>query len=117
MASAERNRDVQEAIDAATTNAASRRLFAHRASELPTSSPCRPPVHRRLRHDHALELPHGHLFWKLLPAVVCGNTCVIKPAQDTPLSTFNLVQAHDAGIPKGVINIVTASARKSHAAD
>src|SRR3979490_422927 len=46
--------------------------------------------------------------WKLLPAVVCGNTCVIKPAQDTPLSTFNLVQAlTDAVIPKGVINIVT----------
>src|ERR1043166_223003 len=46
--------------------------------------------------------------WKLLPAVVCGNTCVIKPAQDTPLSTFNLVRAlSDAGLPKGVINIVT----------
>src|ERR1700741_578242 len=46
--------------------------------------------------------------WKLLPAVVCGNTCVIKPAQDTPLSTFNLVRAFtDAGIPKGVVNIVT----------
>ncbi|HME32249.1 MAG TPA: aldehyde dehydrogenase family protein, partial [Terriglobales bacterium] len=45
--------------------------------------------------------------WKLLPAIVCGNTCVIKPAQDTPLSTFNLVQAlTDAGVPKGVINIV-----------
>src|SRR5579885_1583434 len=38
--------------------------------------------------------------WKLLPAVVCGNTCVIKPAQDTPLSTFNLVRAlYDAGLP------------------
>jgi len=46
--------------------------------------------------------------WKLLPAIVCGNTCVIKPAQDTPLSTFNLVRAlMDAGLPKGVINIVT----------
>jgi aldehyde dehydrogenase (NAD+) len=46
--------------------------------------------------------------WKLLPAIVCGNTCVIKPAQDTPLSTFNLVRTlTDAGIPKGVINIVT----------
>jgi aldehyde dehydrogenase (NAD+) len=45
--------------------------------------------------------------WKLLPAIVCGNTCVIKPAQDTPLSTFNLVRAlTDAGLPKGVINIV-----------
>jgi aldehyde dehydrogenase (NAD+) len=46
--------------------------------------------------------------WKLLPAIVCGNTCVIKPAQDTPLSTFNLVKTLvDAGLPKGVINIVT----------
>jgi aldehyde dehydrogenase (NAD+) len=46
--------------------------------------------------------------WKLLPAIVCGNTCVIKPAQDTPLSTFNLVRAlADAGVPHGVINIVT----------
>src|SRR5258707_1208021 len=46
--------------------------------------------------------------WKLLPALVCGNTCVIKPAQDTPLSTFNLVRVlADAGAPKGVVNIVT----------
>jgi aldehyde dehydrogenase (NAD+) len=46
--------------------------------------------------------------WKLLPALVCGNTCVIKPAQDTPLSTFNLVRVlYDAGLPRGVINIVT----------
>jgi alpha-ketoglutaric semialdehyde dehydrogenase len=46
--------------------------------------------------------------WKILPAIVCGNTCVIKPAQDTPLSTFNLVRTlSDAGVPHGVINIVT----------
>ncbi len=46
--------------------------------------------------------------WKLLPAIVAGNCCVIKPAEDTPLSTFNLVQAlTDAGMPAGVINIVT----------
>jgi aldehyde dehydrogenase (NAD+) len=46
--------------------------------------------------------------WKLFPALVCGNTAIIKPAQDTPLSTFNFVQAlNDAGVPKGVINIVT----------
>ena len=39
---------------------------------------------------------------------MCGNTCVIKPAQDTPLSTFNLVRVlYDAGLPKGVVNIVT----------
>jgi aldehyde dehydrogenase (NAD+) len=46
--------------------------------------------------------------WKLLPALVCGNTCVIKPAEDTPASTYNLVRTLvDAGLPKGVINIVT----------
>src|ERR1700748_559650 len=45
--------------------------------------------------------------WKLFPALVCGNTCVIKPAEDTPLSTFHLVRAlTDAGLPKGVINVV-----------
>jgi alpha-ketoglutaric semialdehyde dehydrogenase len=45
--------------------------------------------------------------WKLLPALVCGNTCVIKPAEDTPLSTLNLVQTLiDAGLPRGVVNIV-----------
>ncbi|MBI2682752.1 MAG: aldehyde dehydrogenase family protein [Acidobacteriales bacterium] len=46
--------------------------------------------------------------WKLFPALVCGNTCVIKPAEDTPLSTLNLVRALvEAGLPKGVVNIVT----------
>ncbi len=46
--------------------------------------------------------------WKLFPALVCGNTCVIKPAEDTPLSTINLVQTLiDAGLPPGVVNIVT----------
>ncbi len=46
--------------------------------------------------------------WKLIPALVCGNTVVIKPAEDTPLSTINLVKAcEEAGIPAGVVNIVT----------
>lgn len=46
--------------------------------------------------------------WKLIPALVCGNTVVIKPAEDTPLSTFNLVKAcEEAGIPPGVVNLVT----------
>ncbi len=46
--------------------------------------------------------------WKLIPALVCGNTVVIKPAEDTPLSTFNLVKAcEEAGIPAGVVNMVT----------
>src|SRR5258708_6326758 len=46
--------------------------------------------------------------WKLIPALVCGNTVVIKPAEDTPLSTYNLVRAcEEAGIPPGVVNLVT----------
>src|SRR5919199_71279 len=46
--------------------------------------------------------------WKLIPALVCGNTVVIKPAEDTPLSTYNLVKAcEEAGIPAGVVNVVT----------
>jgi aldehyde dehydrogenase (NAD+) len=48
--------------------------------------------------------------WKLFPALVAGNTCIIKPASDTPLSVYNLVQALvDAGLPPGVVNIVCGS--------
>jgi aldehyde dehydrogenase (NAD+) len=51
--------------------------------------------------------PMAIASWKMLPALVCGNTVVIKPAEDTPLSTFNLVQALvDAGLPPGVVNVV-----------
>src|SRR5881398_2575276 len=46
--------------------------------------------------------------WKLIPALVCGNTVVIKPAEDTPLSTYNLVKVcEEAGIPPGVVNLVS----------
>ncbi len=46
--------------------------------------------------------------WKMMPALICGNTLVIKPAEDTPLSTINLVKAaEEAGVPAGVINVVT----------
>jgi acyl-CoA reductase-like NAD-dependent aldehyde dehydrogenase len=45
---------------------------------------------------------------KLMPALVCGNTVVIKPAEDTPLSTYNLIKAcEEAGVPPGVVNLVT----------
>jgi len=46
--------------------------------------------------------------WKLIPALICGNTVVVKPAEDTPLSSYNLVKAcEEAGIPPGVVNLVT----------
>jgi aldehyde dehydrogenase (NAD+) len=48
--------------------------------------------------------------WKLAPALVAGNTVVLKPASLAPLSSYRLVEAlHEAGIPRGVINYVTGS--------
>src|SRR6266576_3626575 len=103
--------DVQEAIDAAYYNAGEgRRMFGPTVpSELPNkfAMAVRQPI-GVCGMITPWNFPMAIPSWKLLPAVVCGNTCVIKPAQDTPLSTFNLVQAlTDSGIPKGVINIVT----------
>jgi acyl-CoA reductase-like NAD-dependent aldehyde dehydrogenase len=46
--------------------------------------------------------------WKMMPALVVGNTVVIKPATDTPLSVVNLLKAlEEAGLPPGVVNLVT----------
>src|SRR5437868_967059 len=46
--------------------------------------------------------------WKLGPALACGNTIVLKPAEQTPLTTLRFGQlAIEAGIPAGVLNIVT----------
>jgi acyl-CoA reductase-like NAD-dependent aldehyde dehydrogenase len=46
--------------------------------------------------------------WKIMPALVCGNTVVFKPATLTPLSAWNFVKVlEDAGVPKGVVNFVT----------
>src|SRR5438128_825626 len=46
--------------------------------------------------------------WKIVPALVCGNTVVFKPATLTPLSALNFVRILDeAGLPHGVVNLVT----------
>jgi aldehyde dehydrogenase (NAD+) len=48
--------------------------------------------------------------WKMMPALVLGNTVVVKPATDTPLSVVNLVKVlEQAGLPRGVLNVVTGS--------
>ncbi len=48
--------------------------------------------------------------WKLAPALICGNTAVVKPASAAPLSSWRIVEAcHEAGIPKGVVNFVCGS--------
>src|SRR5438094_1060414 len=46
--------------------------------------------------------------WKIIPALVCGNTVVFKPATLTPLSAVNFVRIlEEAGVPKGVVNLVS----------
>src|SRR5438477_3932586 len=48
--------------------------------------------------------------WKIIPALVCGNTVVLKPAEDTPLSAVHFVRVlEQAGIPRGVVNLVIGS--------
>src|SRR4051794_32359398 len=49
--------------------------------------------------------------WKIIPALVCGNTVVFKPSSNTPLSAHNFVKVLiEAGIPKGVVNMITGDA-------
>jgi aldehyde dehydrogenase (NAD+) len=108
---AETRGDVQEAIDTAYYMAGEgRRLFGQTT-----------PSELRSKFAMSVRMPVGVCgmiapwnfpmaipSWKLFPALVCGNTCVIKPAEDTPLSTYNLVQCLiDAGLSPGVVNIVT----------
>jgi alpha-ketoglutaric semialdehyde dehydrogenase len=48
--------------------------------------------------------------WKLAPALICGNTVVLKPASAAPLSAWRIVEAlHEAGVPKGVVNFVAGA--------
>ncbi|HEY3836319.1 MAG TPA: aldehyde dehydrogenase family protein [Bryobacteraceae bacterium] len=48
--------------------------------------------------------------WKMAPALICGNTIVVKPASAAPLSSWRIVEAlHNAGAPKGVVNFVQGS--------
>ncbi|MEV6733848.1 gamma-aminobutyraldehyde dehydrogenase [Streptomyces sp. NPDC051364] len=50
--------------------------------------------------------------WKILPAIAAGNTIVLKPAELTPLTSLMFAQAaKDAGLPDGVVNIVTGAGR------
>src|ERR1051326_5759011 len=51
--------------------------------------------------------------WKMAPALICGNTVVIKPASVAPLSAWRIVEAcHQAGIPKGVVNFIAGPGKK-----
>jgi len=102
--------DVQEAIDTAFYMAGEgRRLDGHTVpSELPNkfAMAVRVPL-GVVGMITPWNFPMAIPSWKIFPAIISGNTCVIKPAEDTPLSTVNLVRAlMDAGLPAGVVNIV-----------
>ena len=50
--------------------------------------------------------------WKIIPALLCGNTVVFKPATYTPLIALRFAQIlHEAGLPPGVLNVVTGDGK------
>ncbi len=103
--------DVQEAIDMAYYMAGEgRRLFGKTVhSELPNKS-CwaeRAPV-GVVGVITPWNFPIAIPSWKILPALICGNTVVFKPASDTPMLGAEFVKIfEEAGLPPGVLNLVT----------
>src|SRR3989441_6325149 len=102
---AEARGDVQEAIDMTYYMAGEgRRLFGQTTpSELPNKFAM--SVRQSIGVCGLItpwNFPMAIPSWKIMPALICGNTVVIKPAQDTPLSVYHLVQAlMEAGAPAG----------------
>jgi aldehyde dehydrogenase (NAD+) len=110
---AETRGDVQEAVDMTYYMAGEgRRLFGQT-----TPSELRNKAAMTVRQSLGVcamitpwNFPMAIPSWKIMPALVCGNTLVIKPAEDTPLSTYNLVQIlAESGLPRGVVNVVNGS--------
>ncbi len=55
--------------------------------------------------------------WKVYPALICGNTAVLKPAEDTPLMSLLFAELlAESGLPKGVLNVVTGFGEEAGAA-
>src|SRR5215475_4258246 len=110
---AETRGDVQEAIDAAYYNAGEgRRLFGPTVpSEMPNKFAM--SVRQPLGVCGLItpwNFPMAIPSWKSLPALICGNTVVLKPAEDTPLSALHFVDIlNQAGLPPGVVNVVTGT--------
>jgi aldehyde dehydrogenase (NAD+) len=102
--------DVQEGIDCAFLNAGEgRRLFGETTpAELPNkfAMSVRMPI-----GVCALVTPWNFPLaiptWKLFPALICGNTAILKPAEDTPHTATRFVEIlNEAGLPPGVVNLV-----------
>ena len=108
---AETRGDVQEAIDMTYYMAGEgRRLFGQTTpSELPNkfAMSVRQPI-GVCGMITPWNFPMAIPSWKMMPALVCGNTVVLKPAEDTPLSSYHLVDTMvEAGLPAGVVNLVS----------
>ena len=55
----------------------------------------------------AANTPIANVAWKVFPALVCGNTAVLKAAEDTPATAWYFARiAHEAGLPPGVLNVI-----------
>lgn len=103
--------DVQEAIDMTYFMAGEgRRLYGQTVpSELPSkfAMSIRQPI-GVCSVITPWNFPMAIPSWKIVPALVCGNTVVFKPATLTPLSAVNFVKVlEEAGVPPGVVNLVT----------
>jgi aldehyde dehydrogenase (NAD+) len=107
---AEAGGDVQEAIDITYYMAGEgRRLFGHT-----TPSELRDKWNMSVRQPIGVvgaitpwNFPVAIPSWKMIPALVCGNTVVLKPATDTPALAERFVELlAESGIPNGVVNIV-----------
>jgi aldehyde dehydrogenase (NAD+) len=105
--------DVQEAIDVAYYMAGEgRRLFGQTVpSEMPDKFAM--SIRRSIGVVGIItpwNFPVAIPAWKLFPALICGNTAVIKPASDTPACLVRFVELLiEGGLPDGVVNVVTGS--------
>src|SRR5208282_773819 len=103
--------DVQEAIDMTFYMAGEgRRLFGQTTTSELTNKFCM-TVRSPLGVCGLItpwNFPMAIPSWKIMPALICGNTVILKPAEDTPLSSYHLVETlHEAGLPPGVVNLVS----------
>src|SRR2546423_12402925 len=102
--------DVQEAIDTAYYMAGEgRRMFGPTPpSELPNkfAMAVRTPI-GVCAMITPWNFPMAIPTWKMFPALLCGNTVVLKPAEDTPHTAQRLIEILiEAGVPSGVVNLV-----------
>ncbi len=108
--------DVQEAIDITYYAAGEgRRLFGETTpSELPEKfcMTLRRPI-GVVGLITPWNFPIAIPAWKIMPALIAGNTLVLKPASDTPIMSIELVKIlAKAGLPKGVLNLVMGEGSK-----